>query len=214
MLAYYEIALKTFIDNVPNLAIHASIVHDIPHLFRFTDVLHMDRALVQTIASEPQTMTARREHLIRSLKTLNDGMRILRQHAIRPRTQVAEAGNSARQPNSNSRAPEINIANDNASPAPKTSSSTPSRSKRDKVTFPQSTAYAGEASMSSKAAGKQPQTDSSHLGNASSFMANGNFGGGNHGSALFGGSPIPFVGSGSPRAHSNTSTNKASFSFS
>jgi len=80
MLAYYRIALKSFIDNVPSLAISAKILLELPLLFRASDILRMDETLLSAIAGESEDLSERRKILHSKLKTLNEGAAICRRH--------------------------------------------------------------------------------------------------------------------------------------
>ena len=80
--------MKLFMDNVPSLAIQASIVREVPLMLCPTAVYSMDADVVMKIAGESDDKTLQREELLRQLDILNSGARICKQYAIRPKSGI------------------------------------------------------------------------------------------------------------------------------
>ncbi|MCJ1479574.1 hypothetical protein MMC13_008260 [Lambiella insularis] len=94
MQAFYKVAMKTFMDNVPTLAIRAHIVLKVPSMLCPTSVYSMDAELVAKIAGESEERTSYREDLQRKLATLKTGANICKQHAVRSHIPARKPTNS------------------------------------------------------------------------------------------------------------------------
>jgi hypothetical protein len=79
--------MKLFMDNVPTLAIQTPIVRKIPEMLSPTAVsTRMDTDTIRKIAGESEEKIRDREESSRRLTILEDGARICREYAIRPRS--------------------------------------------------------------------------------------------------------------------------------
>lgn len=83
MQAFYKVEMKTFMDNVPKLAIRAPMVLKVPSMLCPTSVYAIDSDLVTKIAGESEEKTLLREDLVRKLATLKTGASICKQYAVR-----------------------------------------------------------------------------------------------------------------------------------
>ncbi|OBT50117.1 hypothetical protein VE04_09543 [Pseudogymnoascus sp. 24MN13] len=86
MMAYYEVAMKLFMDNVPTLAIQAPIVRKLDEVLCPTAVFRMPPDLVAKIAGESEEKMQEREEILSKLSTLETGAQICRQYAMRPQS--------------------------------------------------------------------------------------------------------------------------------
>ncbi|TKA53129.1 hypothetical protein B0A49_11929 [Cryomyces minteri] len=83
MDALYKVAMKLFIDNVPNLVVRAIIVSQMPSMFCPESVYAMDSATVKKIASESEAKQIRRRELSEKLAALDAGSALCNQYALR-----------------------------------------------------------------------------------------------------------------------------------
>ncbi|KFY08176.1 hypothetical protein V492_06463 [Pseudogymnoascus sp. VKM F-4246] len=86
MMAYYKVAMKLFMDNVPTLAIQAPIVRKLDEVLCPTTVFRMPLELVTKIAGESEEKMLEREEILSKLSTLEAGAQICRQYAMRPQS--------------------------------------------------------------------------------------------------------------------------------
>ncbi|KAH8679503.1 P-loop containing nucleoside triphosphate hydrolase protein [Tricladium varicosporioides] len=84
MNAYYEVAMNLFTDNVPTLAVQASIIREVPKIFCPTTVCSMDTGIVNHIARETEEKIMERDSILRRLATLEKGALICKQYAKCP----------------------------------------------------------------------------------------------------------------------------------
>jgi hypothetical protein len=78
--------MRLFMDNVPTLAIQATIIRKLPEVFCPTVVFDMEPELVTKIAREAEEKIFERAEILRKLKTLEDGARICKQYSMRPQS--------------------------------------------------------------------------------------------------------------------------------
>jgi len=83
MEAFYEVAMKLFVDNVPNLVVRAIIASRLPSMFCPKSVFAMDPELVKDIASETEDKRLRRQEINDKLKALEAGNNLCKQYALR-----------------------------------------------------------------------------------------------------------------------------------
>ncbi|KAK3381014.1 P-loop containing nucleoside triphosphate hydrolase protein [Podospora didyma] len=83
MLAYYEMSISVFFDNVKNLALENCLVCDIPKILTAENVHDMDDALVVKLAAESARVTNERKELNEMLEKLGKGLKACL--AYRPR---------------------------------------------------------------------------------------------------------------------------------
>ncbi|KFY42057.1 hypothetical protein V494_02635 [Pseudogymnoascus sp. VKM F-4513 (FW-928)] len=86
MMAYYKVAMKLFMDNVPTLAIQAPIVRKLDEVLCPTTVFRMPLELVTKIAGESEEKMQERNEILSKLSTLEAGAQICRQYAMRPQS--------------------------------------------------------------------------------------------------------------------------------
>ncbi|PHH88424.1 hypothetical protein CDD83_7552 [Cordyceps sp. RAO-2017] len=84
MEGYYEMSLRTFTDNVINLAIESCLVYDIPNILTPTKVDRMDEKRLCELAQESEDAQSRRKHLQGEVEILRQGLEQCRRY--RPRT--------------------------------------------------------------------------------------------------------------------------------
>ncbi|KFY24130.1 hypothetical protein V493_05413 [Pseudogymnoascus sp. VKM F-4281 (FW-2241)] len=88
MMAYYKVAMKLFMDNVPTLAIQAQIVRKLEEALCPTTVFRMTPELITKIAGESDEKMQEREEILSKLTTLEAGAQICRQYALRPQSSA------------------------------------------------------------------------------------------------------------------------------
>ncbi|TKA65559.1 hypothetical protein B0A49_06862 [Cryomyces minteri] len=93
MDAFYKVAMKLFVDNVPNLVVRAIIASQLPSMFCPKSVYAMDSATVKKIASETEDKQIRRRELSEKLAALDAGSALCKQYALRV-TSAREAHES------------------------------------------------------------------------------------------------------------------------
>ncbi|KAH8700275.1 P-loop containing nucleoside triphosphate hydrolase protein [Talaromyces proteolyticus] len=91
MVAYYDTAIVTFVDNVVTLGIENCLLNPLKSIFTGQTINEMDDSEVQALAAEPIFVQKEREHLSRELEKLDIGRRTLapfartaRSHPLRP----------------------------------------------------------------------------------------------------------------------------------
>ncbi|KAF4338119.1 interferon-regulated resistance GTP-binding [Fusarium beomiforme] len=87
MLAYYEMSLRTFTDNVINLAVESCLVYDIPDILAPTTVDRMSKERLEELAGESNDTVSRRRILEDELEALRKGLAQCRRY--RPREVTA-----------------------------------------------------------------------------------------------------------------------------
>ncbi|KAF2795549.1 hypothetical protein K505DRAFT_273051, partial [Melanomma pulvis-pyrius CBS 109.77] len=80
MEAFYKVAIKLFIDNVPNLVVRAIIASRLPTMFCPKSVYEMSPDLVKKIASETEDKTIRRKEIGDKLMALEAGNDLCKQY--------------------------------------------------------------------------------------------------------------------------------------
>ncbi|CZR52903.1 related to vacuolar sorting protein VPS1, dynamin, and related proteins [Phialocephala subalpina] len=83
MEAFYKVAMKLFIDNVPNLVVRAIVASRLPPMFCPKSVFAMDPDLVKKIASETEDNRLKRQEITVKLKALEAGNDLCKQYALR-----------------------------------------------------------------------------------------------------------------------------------
>ncbi|KAM0365295.1 hypothetical protein ACHAPZ_004226 [Fusarium culmorum] len=83
MLTHYEMSIRTFTENVINLAIERCLIHDLPNILTPTEVDGMTEAQLEELAAEPSKTKSRRLLLDSEIKILQDGLKTCRRY--RPR---------------------------------------------------------------------------------------------------------------------------------
>ncbi|KAH9878049.1 hypothetical protein J1614_003266 [Plenodomus biglobosus] len=77
MEAYYKVALKRFVHDFSVLAVETCLVEQLPTLFTPVDVLDMDKAVVESLASESEDSSTQRSRLKEKLQVLENGLQAL-----------------------------------------------------------------------------------------------------------------------------------------
>ncbi|KAJ6438243.1 glutathione s-transferase [Purpureocillium lavendulum] len=91
METYYEMSLRTFTDNVVNLAIEGCLVCDIPDILTPTKVYSMSNEELAELAAEPYDAQSRRDHLQAEIAILRNGLEECRKYKPRNVTKMASA---------------------------------------------------------------------------------------------------------------------------
>ncbi|UNI18587.1 hypothetical protein JDV02_004845 [Purpureocillium takamizusanense] len=91
METYYEMSLRTFTDNVVNLAIEGCLVCDIPDILTPTKVVGMTDEELEELAAETDDAQSRRDHLQAELDILREGLEQCRKYKPRDFTVVQSA---------------------------------------------------------------------------------------------------------------------------
>lgn len=76
-------SIRTFTENVINLAIERCLIHDLPNILTPTEVDGMTEAHLEELAAEPSKTKSRRLLLDSEIKILQDGLKTCRRY--RPR---------------------------------------------------------------------------------------------------------------------------------
>ncbi|CAF3572954.1 unnamed protein product [Fusarium graminearum] len=87
MLTHYEMSIRTFTENVINLAIERCLIHDLPNILTPTEVDGMTESQLEELAAEHSKTKSRRLLLESEIKILQDGLKTCRRY--RPRTVTA-----------------------------------------------------------------------------------------------------------------------------
>jgi hypothetical protein len=85
MVVYYEMSLKTYVDNIINLAIESCLVHDLTTILTPTKVDGMDSERLQYLVSETEDLQRQRQDLQQEVTILREGLRKCQRH--RPRQE-------------------------------------------------------------------------------------------------------------------------------
>ncbi|KAH8655656.1 dynamin family protein [Xylariales sp. PMI_506] len=80
MLAFYQVALKSVVDNIAIYAVEYGLIQKLEGFFSTSRVMKMSPELIQTIAAEPPGAVAQREQLSRKLEVLNGGIETCRRY--------------------------------------------------------------------------------------------------------------------------------------
>ncbi|KAK5116319.1 hypothetical protein LTR85_009291 [Meristemomyces frigidus] len=105
MMAYYEIALNTFTENVANLAVENCLVEGLLDLFTpvtvaTMDVATMDAATVRELTLEPPTVLRERDINQKRFQTLKEILQVCNKHGDRfSRNTAREHGAASATPN-------------------------------------------------------------------------------------------------------------------
>ncbi|KAK3303067.1 P-loop containing nucleoside triphosphate hydrolase protein [Chaetomium strumarium] len=83
MTVYYEMSLRTFTDNIINLAVEGCLVRDIPTILTPRDVCGMAPETLEALASESQESRSQRQWLEREVRILQEGLRECQRHERR-----------------------------------------------------------------------------------------------------------------------------------
>ncbi|KAL2173145.1 P-loop containing nucleoside triphosphate hydrolase protein [Thermothelomyces heterothallicus CBS 202.75] len=83
MTAYYEMSLRTFVDNVINLAAESCLVRDIPTILTPMKVDGMSADALEELASESEEVQIQRRRLEDEVKILREGLRKCQKHERR-----------------------------------------------------------------------------------------------------------------------------------
>ncbi|KAL2160733.1 hypothetical protein VTH06DRAFT_930 [Thermothelomyces fergusii] len=83
MAAYYETSLRTFVDNVINLAAESCLVRDIPTILTPMKVDAMSAETISELASESKAVQIQRQRLEDEVKILREGLRKCQKHERR-----------------------------------------------------------------------------------------------------------------------------------
>ncbi|KAI9731616.1 MAG: hypothetical protein M1818_007746 [Claussenomyces sp. TS43310] len=78
--------MRLFMDNVPNLAIQAPIIREVPSMFSPKATSKMDPGLIERIAKESPETTKKREEIVKNLEILEAGARTCKEYALRPQS--------------------------------------------------------------------------------------------------------------------------------
>ncbi|OAQ96937.1 hypothetical protein LLEC1_04240 [Akanthomyces lecanii] len=74
MQAYYELSLRTFTDNVTNLAIEGCLIHNLPTIFTPVEVGEMSDKRLENLASESASAQSRRAQLTKEIIALQKSL--------------------------------------------------------------------------------------------------------------------------------------------
>ncbi|EMT71082.1 Interferon-induced GTP-binding protein Mx [Fusarium odoratissimum] len=105
MLTYYTISLRTFTDNVINLAVESCLVYDIPDILTPTTVDRMSKERLEELAGESDDTSSRRKSLQEEVKILRQGLAQCRRYKPRAVTPNESLGSV---PNTSTIAPSVN----------------------------------------------------------------------------------------------------------
>ncbi|KAK4246304.1 P-loop containing nucleoside triphosphate hydrolase protein [Corynascus novoguineensis] len=83
MTAYYEMSLRTFIDNIINLAAESCLIRDIPTILTPMKVDAMSANTLEELASESEEVQIQRRRLEDEVKILREGLRKCQRHERR-----------------------------------------------------------------------------------------------------------------------------------
>jgi GTPase SAR1 family protein len=102
--AYYEMARRTFTNNMANLAIEKCLVRHLPEILTPTRVGDMDDKELKEIAAESESVHTRRKQLEEEIATLREGLEKCKRWRPRPElTDSTPASNQATTVNAASR---------------------------------------------------------------------------------------------------------------
>ncbi|KAF5623944.1 interferon-regulated resistance GTP-binding protein [Fusarium tjaetaba] len=89
MLTYYTMSLRTFTDNVINLAVESCLVYDIPDILTPTKVDRMSKERLEELAGESDDTSSRRKSLQEEVEILRQGLAQCRRYKPRAVTLSA-----------------------------------------------------------------------------------------------------------------------------
>ncbi|KAF4436682.1 interferon-regulated resistance GTP-binding [Fusarium acutatum] len=89
MLTYYKMSLRTFTDNVINLAVESCLVYDIPDILTPTKVDRMSKERLEELAGESDDTSSRRKSLQEEVEILRQGLAQCRRYKPRAVTRSA-----------------------------------------------------------------------------------------------------------------------------
>ncbi|CZR44325.1 uncharacterized protein FPRO_14086 [Fusarium proliferatum ET1] len=93
MLTYYTMSLRTFTDNVINLAVESCLVYDIPDILTPTKVDRMSKERLEELAGESDDTSSRRKSLQEEVEILRQGLAQCRRYKPRAVTPLPSAAN-------------------------------------------------------------------------------------------------------------------------
>jgi hypothetical protein len=88
MTAHYKMSLRTFVDNVINLAVESCLVRDIPDVLTPRKVGEMNSDRLKQLASESEELQERRQTLQEQVDILRDALRVC--NKLKPREPTGE----------------------------------------------------------------------------------------------------------------------------
>ncbi|KAL2207299.1 hypothetical protein CC79DRAFT_727864 [Sarocladium strictum] len=84
---FYDMALRTFTDNVINLAVESCLVQDLPNIFTPRQVSNMDETMLQKLAAESPEVCDHRALLKEDIRLLKEGLERCRPY--KPRAKIS-----------------------------------------------------------------------------------------------------------------------------
>ncbi|KAG7405219.1 Interferon-induced GTP-binding protein Mx3 [Fusarium oxysporum f. sp. rapae] len=110
MLIYYTMSLRTFTDNVINLAVESCLLYDIPDILTPTKVDRMSKERLEELAGESDDTSSRRKSLQEEVEILRQGLAQCRRYKPRAVTPLPSAANESlgSVPNTSTIAPSVN----------------------------------------------------------------------------------------------------------
>ncbi|KAL9562148.1 hypothetical protein ACKAV7_013692 [Fusarium commune] len=105
-----KMSLRTFTDNVINLAVESCLVYDIPDILTSTKVDRMSKERLEELAGESDDTSSRRKRLQEEVEFLRQGLAQCRRYKPRAVTPIPSAANESlgSVPNTSSIAPSVN----------------------------------------------------------------------------------------------------------
>ncbi|PNP74545.1 hypothetical protein FNYG_12168 [Fusarium nygamai] len=94
MLTYYTMSLRTFTDNVINLAVESCLVYDIPDILTPTKVDRMSKERLEELAGESDDTSSRRKSLQEEVEILRQGLGQCRRYKPRAVTPNEPQGSA------------------------------------------------------------------------------------------------------------------------
>ncbi|KAJ9150253.1 p-loop containing nucleoside triphosphate hydrolase protein [Pleurostoma richardsiae] len=82
-IVYYELSLRTFIENVITLAVENKLMRDVPKIFESIQVAAMDEAKLRSLAAETPSILKERERLAKEIASLKDGLELCNTYRYR-----------------------------------------------------------------------------------------------------------------------------------
>ncbi|KAF5550909.1 interferon-regulated resistance GTP-binding protein [Fusarium napiforme] len=95
MLTYYTMSLRTFTDNVINLAVESCLVYDIPDILTPTKVDRMSKERLEELAGESDDTLSRRKSLQEEVEILRQGLAQCRRYKPRAVTPLPSTANES-----------------------------------------------------------------------------------------------------------------------
>jgi uncharacterized coiled-coil DUF342 family protein len=81
-------SLRTFTENVINLAVENCLVCDVPDILTTREVAAMDDARLTELAAESEEVKKRRHDLAKEVKVLREGSSECQKHRVREMTRT------------------------------------------------------------------------------------------------------------------------------